>query len=63
MKMAEFNRDGFVTSRGENISGYEYGDTVTIIGDISDNLVRVIINEGDSKGMIVTVDKNVITIY
>lgn len=63
MIRAEFNRDGFVTSRGEHVSGYQYGDTVTVLQDINDRLVRVIVNEGESKGLIVTVNKEEITIY
>lgn len=55
-KMAFIN-DGVITSRGEEVSKYSSGDEVSLIEDISDALVKVIIMNGESKGMTVTVDK------
>lgn len=63
MIRAEFNDDGIIYSRGEQVAEYDYADTVYIIEEVSENLVRILVNEGKAKGRILTVDKQLITVY
>lgn len=57
LEKMEFINDGVIYSRGEEVSKYSSGDEVSLIENISDALVKVIVMNGESKGTFVTVDK------
>lgn len=52
-----FIKDGDITTRGEIVSSYKKGDKVHLLDEVTSNLVRVTILEGESIGLVAVVDK------
>lgn len=57
MTKTEFKDDGIIYSRGEKVCKYRAGDKVTILEEISEDLLNIIITEGEANGMVMAADK------
>jgi hypothetical protein len=60
MKTAEFKEDGIIYSRGEEVAKYRAGDSVTVLQDLTERLVQIVIMEGEFQGRIVSIDKTML---
>ena len=60
MIQSEFKEDGIIYSRDLAAYKYRAGDKVMILNEINDNLVELVVLEGDGEGMTMQTDKSLL---
>ena len=56
MIQSEFKTDGVIYSRGQAAYKYRAGDKVMIVNELNNDLVEVVVLEGEGEGLTMTVD-------
>jgi NADPH:quinone reductase-like Zn-dependent oxidoreductase len=59
----EFNRNGTIYSRGEKVAKFREGDRVFVLKKFPEDLVMVLMLEGELEGQTVIVEENLITYH
>ncbi|AMM45024.1 hypothetical protein SP15_223 [Bacillus phage SP-15] len=58
MNKASFKHNGTAEHRGEFVSNYKAGDSVTILEFLGNNRCRIVVNEGETKGFVMNVSRD-----
>lgn len=56
----EFVKDGTIYSRGETVCSYKAGEKVKILEEYNEELVNIIILEGEGRGMIMYAERELL---
>jgi hypothetical protein len=57
---AEFAVDGVIYCRGEEAKRYSAGDKVSVIQELTDSMVKVLVLNGEAKGYVVYTDRELL---
>jgi hypothetical protein len=60
MKAAVFKESGTLSCRGEVASSYSAGDIVSILDEFNEDIYEVMIMEGNSRGTIAYINKDML---
>lgn len=60
MKTAVFKESGTLSCRGDVASSYASGDEVSIMQEYNDDIYEVMIMQGDSRGTIAYINKDML---
>jgi len=61
-KQATFKQDGTIECRGEHAFSYKAGEAVTILDEQADGTLQIVVSEGEGKGTLVYLDKEILNI-